>query len=368
MQKWIRSKIPTGALLIITLIAILGYQVVDNLKASVQTPWYSEQVEAAENMLEAMEILRQTQRDRGIQVPRDLDPNQTGLIGKEFTELTTTTGYIDAKRTATNPDFAALMVKFFREAGLEKGDYVGIGGSGSFPSLILASLSAAKAMELKPIIIYSVGASMYGANIPNWTFIEMLVSLNQAGVFPYEIEAVSMGGVEDRARGFFRENRELMEEIMENSGAEIIYEDQLVESIQKRKDIYLEASRGEGISCFVNIGGASANYGATSLSLNLSPGLIMEFPFFSDNPERGLIFEYGERGLPVIHLLNIRLIASQNGIPIDPVPFPSPGTSGVYFEEKHPRALIIVFLTVLFLLIIISPRFFQKKMKKSLKD
>ncbi len=361
MQGWIKPKIPNRILLVIFIIAIAGYFLVANFKTRVQNPAYPEQVAAAETMLEAMEVLREVSRERGFGVSRDLDPNQTGLIGQEFTELTTSTGYIDSKRTSTNPDFAALMVKYFRDAGLKKGDYVGIGGSGSFPSLILASLCAVKILELRPIIIYSVGASMYGATIPGWTFIDMLDALNREGIFQYRVVAVSMGGVEDRARGFFRENRELMLEIMEKSGAEIIYEDELIDSIERRKEIYTEESDGGGIACFVNIGGASANYGTTLLSLNISPGLIKERAISTDEPERGLIFDYLDKGVPVVHLLNIRSIASREGIPIDPVPFPSPGTSGVYFEDSHPRSLIIFLLSVLVVVPVSAERIFRKK-------
>ena len=86
---------------------------------------------------------------------------------------------ISARRFWSNPDFAALMVKFFQQAGLQEGDIVAIGASGSFPGLIIATLSACKAMNITPLIIYSIGASEYGATIPTFTFIDMLKILNE---------------------------------------------------------------------------------------------------------------------------------------------------------------------------------------------
>jgi poly-gamma-glutamate system protein len=344
LPGWIKGKIRLVPLAAILLVALVGGYLVETGRIRVRNPYYQEQVQAAELMFEAMEVLRKLRLEKGIPMAPTLDPNQTALIGDEFTELTTTTGQLDAKRTATNPDFAALMVKYFQEAGLGPGDYVAVGASGSFPSLLLATLCAARVLDLEPIIIYSVGASMYGANIPGFTFIDMLERLRAEGLLPYEIAAVSMGGIQDRARGLFQDNTELMLAIMEASGADIIIEDSLAESIGRRKEIYREKSGAQGISCFVNVGGASANFGNTEYSLHLPAGLITEFPYAIDHPERGLLFEYGEAGLPVIHLLNVRSLAALNGMPIDPIPLSPPGKSGVYYHQVQPKALIISLL------------------------
>lgn len=49
------------------------------------------------------------------------------MIGEEYTDITTTLGSIEAKRTAADPDMAALLVRMFSEAGLRSGDRVGAG-------------------------------------------------------------------------------------------------------------------------------------------------------------------------------------------------------------------------------------------------
>ena len=48
------------------------------------------------------------------QLPIDpaLDPNATGIIGDEFTPLTTSLGEVDAKRTSANPAFAAVVARY----------------------------------------------------------------------------------------------------------------------------------------------------------------------------------------------------------------------------------------------------------------
>ena len=73
--------------------------------------------------------------------------------------------------------------------------------AGRFPGLILATLCAARALELEPVVIYSVGSSMYGANLPGFTFVDMLARLREDGILPYRIAAVSPGGDQDGGAG-----------------------------------------------------------------------------------------------------------------------------------------------------------------------
>lgn len=304
-----------------------------------------EQIAAAEIMAECIAAVRDARAELGIAIDPDLDPNGTGLIGHDLTPLTTTVGVLEAKRTATSPDFAALMVKYFNEAGLREGDVVAVGASGSFPSLIIATLAASRAMNLEPVLIYSIGASMYGATIPEFTFIEMLDAIRANGILPYYIAAVSLGGDDDAGGGgLFEESRDISEEIAERSGAYVIREDSIEKSVARRMQVFEEAAaeHGRPIACFVNVGGASANYGATSASLDFPNGLVMVPKVMSVDPQRGLMFEYAAMGLPVINLIDIRGLAIQNGIPVDPIPLPGPGEGRVYAAHScsKPAAAI----------------------------
>ncbi|MBE0602904.1 MAG: poly-gamma-glutamate system protein, partial [Deltaproteobacteria bacterium] len=107
----------------------------------------------------------------GVPIDRRLDANDTGLIGVEYTDITTTLGSLAAKRTSTNPAFAAVVVDMLYRAGVRPGDAVAVGFSGSFPALNIAVLSAAKALDLRPVIISSAGSSTYGANQPDMTWL-----------------------------------------------------------------------------------------------------------------------------------------------------------------------------------------------------
>jgi len=118
-----------------------------------------EMTEAAGIMLEAYDAIRECQREKGLTFDRSSDINMTGLIGLEFSPLTTSLGSLEAKRTTTNPNLAGLIVFLLEESGVKRGDSIAVGASGSFPALIVAVLSATRVMDLKPLVICSLGAS-----------------------------------------------------------------------------------------------------------------------------------------------------------------------------------------------------------------
>ena len=277
-------------------------------------------------MARSLESIRVLRLSKGLPIDRTLDPNETGIIGEEFTPLTTSLGEVEAKRTSANPAFAALMVKYFNDAGLQRGDVVAIGASGSFPALLLASLSAARVLELRPVVIYSIGASMYGANLQGFTFVDMLARLRADGLLPYEIAAVSPGGDRDGGAGvlFDEEGTALLAETR-RSGIPVVGGATLAGRIQRRLRIYEAAAGARPIRCFVNVGGASANFGDTPASLDLRNGLLLRVPSVPLSPTRGLVFEFASRNIPIVHLLHVRGLARDNGLPFDPVPLPPVG-------------------------------------------
>ncbi|MGZ5469119.1 MAG: poly-gamma-glutamate system protein, partial [Candidatus Aminicenantales bacterium] len=106
----------------------------------------AEMIEAADLMTRSTVVLKACRASRGLPIDISVDPNGTGLIGEERSEITTSAGRLEAKRTTTNPAFAGLVASLFHEAGVRRGDVVAVGASSSFPALIVATLSAAKAM------------------------------------------------------------------------------------------------------------------------------------------------------------------------------------------------------------------------------
>lgn len=333
IRSWEKGRTQLVFLFITGVVLIFGLYVTERPKRLVPDTNSQLKIEAAETMQRAIEVIKNHKIDKH-KINPHYDPNFTGLIGKEFTPTTTSIGNLAAKRTATNSDWAAVLVDMFMELGVEQGDIVAAGVSASFPGLIIATMSAAKVMGLKLILISSIGSSQWGANDPEFSWLDMENLLFEKHIFPYRSIAVSMGGDADRGTSYFGNEEEIFTSIIQRGGLPFIYEENLTKSIRRRIELYDEHAQGGEIKVFVNIGGASANVGACNHSLRIPNGIQRNLPACSHS-NKGAIFYMAERGIPLIHLLNIRDLAFRYRVPLDPIPLPETGQSRIYHQVNQ---------------------------------
>ena len=278
---------------------------------------------AVDMMRVCLTAIKEARLSQGLPIDREADPHGTGILGEEFSPLATSLGHAADKRTAADPRFAAAVLRYFKELGLQSGDVVAIGASGSYPGYILATLCAVEVLGLRPLVVYSYGASMYGGTLPSFTFPVMLQRLHEKGLLPgSSVLAVSMGGRGDQMREtLMHENAEaFVRDLAMKSGLPFIDESALADSIQTRLRIYETAGKEHPVRVFVNIGGSGANYGYCDEALKLPPGLLLSCDAIPEKPERGLIFEFLSRGVPVVHLLYTKGLCELNGIEYDSAP------------------------------------------------
>jgi poly-gamma-glutamate system protein len=306
---------------------------------------------AAEIMDKARLSLLACRQDKGLALDLETDINGTGLIGLEYSPLTTSLGILEAKRTTANPDMAALVVRLLNEAAVKPGDSVAIGASSSFPALILASLSACQALGIKPVLICSLGASQYGANDPAFTWLDMMDCLRAAGLMDVRPAAVSVGGDSDSGRNMNAEGRALLLRGIRRRGLYLLEEPDLARNVSARMKLYEQGAGQGGIRAFINIGGSWANMGTDSRILEIKPGLsrIRALP---PPGRRGVLFEMAGRGVPVIHLLYIRGLAKTYGLAWDPSPLPRPGHSAL-FKQRLGNGPVLVAVGVLYSLLFV---------------
>lgn len=305
-----------------------------------------EMLRAAERMARATAVIGEARMRAGLPIDPAADPNRTGLIGLEWSPITTTLGSLPAKRTATNPNVAAGLVRWLREAGVREGTAVAIGASGSFPGLIIAAVAAVEAVGAEPLVITSLAASTWGANHPAFTWMEMETAPHRALAWPRSI-AASPGGAGDTARDLTPEGRALLRRAIEAAGVPLLPGETLPERIAARMAVYERAAGPRRITAFVNIGGASANTGTCDEILRLRPGVHRGLPRCSGEP--GVMWLMQSRGIPVIHLLHVDGIAAALGLPLDPVPLPRPGRGAPFTRPSRPAAagILILYLAAL---------------------
>ncbi|HSW56255.1 MAG TPA: poly-gamma-glutamate system protein [Ignavibacteriaceae bacterium] len=363
MQVYNLSAGSKTVLSVLALLALMAFLAVEYGKEDVKLKWYDQKIEASNLAKEATDYLKELRMHKSVFIDVVNDPNETALIGQDITPITTDRGYIEAKLTATNPNFAAIVVDMLKEAELEKNDVVAVAFTGSFPGLNIAVHSAIQTLKLKPLIITSVGASNWGANDPNYTWLDMERALFKTGVFKNKSVAASIGGGLDRGRGLSPEGRQLIVDAIERNKVEFINEEHLESSIQKRLETYDQYRKKDKIKAFINVGGGISSIGSVENAQFIPNGLSKTLPM-KNFPVSGLLVQMSEKNIPVIHLLNVNQLAEEYGLPINPTPLPRPGEGEIFIQKRY--SVLLTAGVTLFLVIAISFVFFMERKRHKL--
>lgn len=253
-------------------------------------------------------------QNNGTGSPVEDDPWNCGLIGVEWSGITTTLGALSSKRTACNPAWAVQFSRWFRELGLGQNDHIAIYSSGSFPGMMLNAIVAAEAMQLEPLLIVSLGSSTWGANLPESPWPVLASELRRNGFIHKRADFYTLGAGGELGQGLSPEGEALLREAASNAGVELLTANNLQEMITRKTQL-LDAFK-PGV--FISIGGSQANLGDAEEVLRLPPGLVPANQ--SDVAGNGVIGAAVRGNTPVIHMLNIRSISRKVGIPYDSNP------------------------------------------------
>lgn len=284
---------------------------------------------AAERTAAAFAALKEERLDRGLPIDPIADPNGTGMIGESYTEITTTLGSLESKRSTTNPNTAAMIVDMLEQCGIKKGDTVAVNLSSSFPCLNIAVICALDAMDTRGVIINSVGASTYGANLPDFTYLDMEQILLKKGLIRNHTTHFSLGGAGDLGKEMPEEIKTSITERLQGYGLTFLRYEDLGENIAARQAVY---EGGAQPVCLISAGGNLLSFGGGTEMVSAHNGIIRPG---TKAGGAGLIPLYLEKGLPVIHLLNMKTLLPSYGLPFDPSPVPKAGEGGVYYTWHY---------------------------------
>jgi len=347
---WRPSQVPTGALVVLAMVALGGLLMVENMRRKDTTVDYGNLVSAAQQAQDGMAHIREV-REAIRRIDADVDPLDSGLIGVSSSPVTSLSGHLPAKQTTINPNWAAVALKMLREAGVEKGDMVAMAVSGSFPALNLAAYAAVEQLGAKPIVIASGSASQWGANVPGLTWIDMARELRKADLIDTMEVVGSLGGAEDRGIGVSERGKEIIQMSIKRAELEFLLPANLEESVAKRIAIYSQYADGRPIRAYINIGGGSASTGPPSIDHYFEPGLILSAQprAFAVDSVTG---HFLKQGVPVLNFSGIATIARRYGLPPTPQVAQPIGSGGVYNTMSYRRwlagAWIIVILVMIY--------------------
>ena len=346
-MKLRHGKISNLPLLIVTVITVLFIILEFNSKSRGKTQYFEEKIAASELTLQSFAAIRNAANRLNIPIDRINDPNGTGLIGLQYSPITTERGDLTAKLTSTNPNFAALMIELLKNSGVKENDIVAVSFTGSFPALNIAVLSAVQILKLKPVIITSVGASMWGANYPGLTYLDMEKELYDLGYTNYKSAAASFGGEDDVGRGLSPEGREMLESAITRNNIPRLEIGDVNNVVEKRIAKYEEHGR---LKLFINVGGGFAAIGG----VDARSGYIRPHEIKAG---QNLVAYFSHAGVGVINLNDLNHLVGIYRLPIAPIPIPLVGDGPVYYEMRYSVAQAIIYLSILIVILFFVLRF-----------
>ena len=349
-QPFIPAIQKTSTLVILSAIALVSFVISINSTTIDISPSYDMKIKAANLMKESMAELRNVRMEAGVFIDDENDPNETGLVGSPFSLITTDEGDLDAKLTTLDPNFSAGMVELMLQMNLQKEDTVAILLTGSMPGANIAILTAVNAMGLVPIVITSVGASQWGANQTDFTWLDMESILFNKGLIKSKSIAASIGGRNDMGRLLSPAGREIIISNLEKYNIPLIRKNKLADNIDERMKLFESFNKITNYSAMINVGGGVASLGTSFNSKLLPAGIVNRSDVVNisirDGGIEGVLAKFAKKNVPVLHVLNIKSLTEQLGMPFAPIPIPEVGSGVLYAEEKYNILIATVCLFI----------------------
>jgi poly-gamma-glutamate system protein len=341
VRSWrARGRVRPGWLAAAAAVSIAAWLAAEYAAQRPIHPRYAEMLTAARAMQAASRVLVAEKEARGLMAGAAADPNRTGMIGPEFTALTTTLGDLASKRTATNPDFAAALVRRLAELELPRGTPVVIVVSGSFVGANIAAIAAAETLGLRPIVIASLSASMWGATDPAFNWLDIAALLRERGVIRARTTAAVLGGEGGTGGGMDAAGTSALRASAARDDVPVVEVRPLaalIDALLGHIGRGVAATAGDKVApgAVVNVGGALIGLGSCAESYAFPIDLSRRpLPCTAGTP--GIAMRFANDGAPVLQILNLRRLAAEWGLPFDPVPLPMPGNGAIYATRPGP--------------------------------
>tara|TARA_Y100001970_G_C14230755_1_gene858479 strand:- start:645 stop:1808 length:1164 start_codon:yes stop_codon:yes gene_type:complete len=337
-QPFIPAIQKTSTLVWLSILALLCFIITINYKVIEKSNSYDQKIIAANLMNDAMQILKNQRMEKGVFVDIENDPNETGLVGSPFSLITTDEGDLDSKLTTLDPNFSAVIVDLMVQINLKSNDTVAVLMTGSMPGANLAVLSACQAMGITPVIISSLGASQWGANHTDFTWLDMEYTLVDNGLYISKSIAASIGGRNDMGRLLSPAGRKIITDNISSYGIPLIKNKKLAENISTRLNIFSSYLPIENYKAVINVGGGVASLGTSFNSKLLPPGIVNRSDLMNISRPggiEGVFSKFINSGVHGLHILNIKPLTEQFKIPFAPIPIPEIGDGSLYKKEHY---------------------------------
>lgn len=343
---WRPTKVSRGVLILIAIFSIFCLFLVEKVRVQVKQPYYEEKIAASQLAFKAFKAVKHHSKNLGIPIDLESDPSASGLVGQLVTSITSNSGHLDSKQTTINPNFSAIVIDLLKKAKLQKGDTIAVGLSGSFPALNINIYAAIQTLGLKPIVISSASASQWGANNPQFSWLDMEKYLFDKEIFSFRSIAASLGGIEDRGLGITKTGKKILSAVIEKNGVQFIDAPDFQHNLDERMALYGFHSQQSKIRAYINVGGGTISVGRYEGKTLYKPGLNKTMPVGGTSID-SIMTRFNKIGVPVIHFTRVNGLAKKYGLPIAPLEIPSIGEGEIYYRHEYNNWLASTLLVVI---------------------
>ena len=128
----------------------------------------------------------------------------------------------------------------------------------------------------------------------------------------------------------------------------------------------------EDYSAMINIGGGVASLGTSFNSKLLPAGIVKRADVMNislkEGGIEGALSKFSKKNVPTLHVLNIRSLTEQLGMPFAPIPIPKIGYGGLYAVERYNIFVAAVCLIIVCGLVFAVGYHSKQKIKEHLID
>ncbi|MDG2382674.1 MAG: poly-gamma-glutamate system protein [Pirellulaceae bacterium] len=341
---WKPQKISRSVLLSVGVLSILGWTLVELCPNP--DPHEITKHLAVIRAKELMGVIKQERLRRNIPIHASFDVSRSGLVGSPMTMITSRPANLQSKQTSVNLNFAAVVVDMLSRAGVAAGDTVAVGWSGSFPAFNLAVCAAIEAMELRPVIIASGTSSQYGANDPDFMWVDMETTLFRQANLEFASAAVSIGGGADRGLGMSAESIAMVKTAILRNQLPVLESANRKQAIDRRMELYQHLADGHRIAAYINVGGGVASSGGEKGKHLFKAGLNRQVARQALKVD-SVMSRFATNDCPIIHLVEARELAARFALPIGPTSISTVGAGRAFSSTTYNRWLAAGVLCVI---------------------
>lgn len=188
----------------------------------VRTVNYDEKLRAVKLAESVFSLIKTERIKKGLAIDSLNDPYFSGLIGSFSSPITIGHKRLEEVILTTAPNFAGLFVSLLCREKIKAEETILVSLDGSLPGLYFSLLSACQVLAIRPFIVGSLTSHSWGANHPNFTYLDMEGLVFASGLLPFRTNFVSLGGEDDAGLGLSPFARDLLVAASERNGVPLL--------------------------------------------------------------------------------------------------------------------------------------------------